>query len=333
MILENLCRSGKKPAIIKSRRPSSGYLFAFLLVPGVLLTFLAAPAFAIRLIEVKPVFELTGEFTKPTDVSVSKNGLIYVVDGVNNKIKVFDPKGKFLFSFGKEGSGRSEFRSPLGMDIDNEGRVYIADSGNHRVQILEAKGDFIGEIKLPRHNDHPADPTDVAVDDLNNKCYIVDNDNHQVLAYDLSRLKLLKTYGSHGTGKDQFRYPFFVALDKEQNLYVVDVINTRVQVLNSEGLFIAEIGRWGVEKGEFFRPKGVAIDKSNRVYVSDSYMGVIQVFEASGEFYAALGDPATGKVKKFRTPMGLFIDQENRLYVVETLANKVSVFHLDGVSE
>ena len=62
-------------------------------------------------------------------------------------------------------------------------------------------------------------------------------------------------------------------------------------------------------------------------------MGVVQVFEATGEFYAALGDPTTGKVKKFRTPMGLFIDQENRLYVVETLANKVSVFQPAGVTE
>jgi tripartite motif-containing protein 71 len=98
-------------------------------------------------------------------------------------------------------------------------------------------------------------------------------------------------------------------------------------------LFIAEIGGWGVEKGEFFRPKGVAIDRNNRVYVSDSYMGVIQVFESTGEFYAALGDPTTGKVKKFRTPMGLFIDQKNRLYVVETLANKVSVYQLQSVTE
>jgi DNA-binding beta-propeller fold protein YncE len=333
MLVENVCRSGKKPAIIKLRLSSSAYLFAFLLVPGVLLTFLAAPAFAIRLINVKPLFELTEEFNKPSDVSVSKSGLIYVLDGVNNKIKVFDSKGKFLFSFGKEGSGRGEFSSPLGIDIDHEGRLYIADSGNHRVQILEAKGGFISEIKVPGDHNHPADPTDVAVDELNHKCYIVDNDNHRVLAYDLSKLKLLKTSGSHGEGKDRFRYPFFIALGKEQNLYVVDVINTRVQVLNSEGLFIAEIGRWGVEKGEFFRPKGVAIDKNNRVYVSDSYMGVIQVFESTGEFYAALGDSATGKVKKFRTPMGLFIDQENRLYVVETLANKVSVFQLDGVTE
>lgn len=333
MILENVCCSFKQPAIIKLRLAFSAYLFSFLLVPGVLLTFSAVPAFAIRLINLKLVFELRGEFNKPTDVSVSKNGLIYVVDGVNDKIKTFNSKGKFLYSFGRKGSGRSEFSSPLGMDIDNEGRLYIADSGNHRVQILDSKGSFIEEIRLPGDSDHPADPTDVVVDDLNKKCYIVDNDNHQILAYDLAKLKLIKTYGSYGAGKDRFRYPFFIALGKEQHLYVVDVINTRVQVLNSQGSFIAEIGGWGVEKGKFFRPKGVAIDKNNRVYVSDSYMGVIQVFEATGEFYAALGDPTTGKVKKFRTPMGLFIDQENRLYVVETLANKVSVFHLEGVTE
>ena len=333
MILENVCRSIKKPAIIELRLSSTAYLFTFLVIPCVLLTFFAVPAFAIKLVNVKLLFELRGKFNKPTDVSVSKNGLIYVVDGVNNQIKVFNSKGKFLYSFGRKGSGRGEFSSPLGIDIDNEGRLYVADSGNHRVQILDTNGSFIEEIRLPQQNKQPADPTGVAVDDLNKKCYVVDNDNHQVLAYDLSKLRLIKTYGSYGAGQDRFRYPFFVALGKEHNLYVVDVINTRVQVLNSEGLFIAEIGRWGVEKGEFFRPKGVAIDENNRVYVGDSYMGVIQVFDTTGEFYAALGDPTTGKVKKFRTPMGLFIDQGNRLYVVETLANKVSVFQLAGVTE
>lgn len=333
MILENVWCFAKKVIKIKSSLPGNIPFLLLFLIFTISLVLITVPAFAIRLINVKLIFELRGKFNKPTDVSVSKNGLIYVVDGVNDKIKVYNRNGKFLYSFGSKGSGRSEFRSPLGIDIDNKGRLYIADSGNHRVQILQAKGGFIAEIKLPGSNNHPADPTDVVVDNLNNKFYIVDNDNHQVLAYDLAKLRPIKSYGSYGAGKDRFRYPFFVALGKEQNLYVVDVINTRVQVVNSEGLFIAEIGRWGVEKGEFFRPKGVAIDKNNRVYVSDSYMGVIQVFESTGEFYAALGDPTTGKVKKFRTPMGLFIDQENRLYVVESLADKVSVYQLQGVTE
>jgi len=333
MILENVCGHTNKPSRIRLGLSFSTYLFSFLLLPCVLLTFFAVPAFAIRLIKVKLVFELSEEFNKPTDVSVSKNGLIYVVDGVNNKIKAFNMKGRFLYSFGRKGSGRSEFRSPLGIDVDNQGRLYLADSGNQRVQILEAKGDFITEIKLPRQNGHSADPSDVVVDDSRNRCYVVDNDNHHILAYDLSTFKLINTYGSPGTGKRMFRFPFLIALDNENYLYIVDVINTRVQVLNPDGLYVASIGGWGVEKGEFFRPKGVAIDGNDRIYVSDSYMGVIQVFESTGEFYAALGDPATGKVKKFRTPMGLFIDHENRLYVVETLANKVSVYQLQGVTE
>ena len=110
MILENVCRSLNKPAKIGLRLSSSTYLFTFLLLPCALLTFFAVPAFAIRLINLKLVFELRGKFTKPTDVSVSKNGRIYVVDGVNNKIKIFNSKGKFLYSFGSKGSGRSEFR-------------------------------------------------------------------------------------------------------------------------------------------------------------------------------------------------------------------------------
>ena len=309
------------------------YFFFLILFPSSLFTLFAVPAFAIRLINVRMIFEISDQLNKPSDVSVGKNGRIYVVDGVNSKIKIFDQKGKFASSFGNKGSGRGEFSQPLGIDIDDSGKIYIADSGNQRVQIFAATGSYVAEIKLPRKNDHAADPTDVVVDNLNNTCYISDNDNHQILAYDLAKLTLMRTYGRRGAGREGFRYPFLMALGKGQNLYVVDVINTRVQVLNSQGLFVAEIGGWGVEKGEFFRPKGVAVDKNNRVYVTDSYMGVIQIFESSGEFYGVLGNSATGRVKKFRTPMGLFVDPKNRLYVVETLANKVGVYQLEGVTE
>jgi len=336
MLTEQLDRPPKKCAkinFILMRRTYRPYFFFLILLLSSLFTLFTAPAYAIRLIPARIVFDISGQLNKPSDVSVSKNGLIYVVDGVNHTIKIFSRKGTLVSSFGRKGSGSGEFRSPLGIDIDDSDKVYIADSGNHRVQIFSAKGSYIAEIKLPPRNDHGADPTDVAVDNVNKKCYISDNDNHRILAYDLAKLTLINTYGRHGAGRDRFRYPFLMALGKGQNLYVVDVINTRVQVLNSQGSFVAEIGGWGVEKGEFFRPKGVAIDKHSRVYVSDSYTGVIQVFESNGDFYGALGDPATGKVQKFRTPMGLFVDHNNRLYVVETLANKVSVYQLEGVTE
>ncbi len=303
--------------------------FSSLLLHIILVTLFTAPAFGIKLTNVELLFEITDQLNMPSDVSVSKNGMIYVVDGVKNKIRIFNKHGKLVSSFGRKGSRNGEFMFPLGIDIDNSGKVYIADSGNQRVQIFRSNGSFIGKIAIAPKNKHPADPTDVVVDNSRNRCYVVDNDNHYILVYDLSTSTLIEIYGAPGSGKRMFRYPFLLTLDRENYLYIVDVINTRVQILNPDGLFVTAIGGWGVEKGELFRPKGVAIDRDGRVYVSDSYMGVIQVFDPTGEFYSALGDPKTGKVKKFRTPTGLFIDHKNNLYVAEMSARKVSVYRIE----
>lgn len=299
-------------------------------LPAIILLAAATPVFGIRLVNVELLFEISDQLNQPSEVAVSKTGQIYIVDGVNNRIRIYNSEGTPLSAFGAQGAGAGEFKYPLGIDVGDSGRVYVADSGNHRVQILDRAGKFIAQIKLAPTSNHPADPTDVAVDETRNRCYIVDNDNHRILVYDLSTLQLLDSYGTPGTGKRAFRYPFLIALDKQHYLYIVDVINTRVQVLNPEGLFVNFIGGWGVEKGEFFRPKGVAVDQKDRIYVSDSYVGVIQIFTATGQFYAAIGDPATGKVKRFKTPVGIFIDRQDRLYVVEMFANKVGVYRQVG---
>jgi len=306
---------------------------SYLWLSAIFLLLAVTPAFGIRLVNVELLFEIAAELSQPSDVAVSKTGQIYIVDGVNNKIRIYGPQGVPVSSFGTQGAGEGEFRYPLGIDIADSGRVYVADSGNHRVQIFDRAGGFISQIKLAPTPKHPADPTDIAVDETANRCYVVDNDNHRILVYDLSNLQLLDSYGTPGTGKQAFRYPFMITLDKENYLYIVDVINTRVQVLNADGLFVDFIGGWGVEKGEFFRPKGVAVDKNSRIYVSDSYMGVIQIFTATGEFYAAIGDSATGKLKKFQTPVGITLDRQDRLYVVEMFADKVGVYRQAGEAD
>ena len=308
-------------------------IYSYLWLPAIILLLAVTPAFGIRLVNVELLFEISAQLSQPSDVAVSATGQIYIVDGVNNRIRIYSPQGAPVSSFGSEGAGDGEFRYPLGIDIADSGRVYVADSGNHRVQIFDRAGGFINQIKLAPTPKHPADPTDIAVDETSNRGYVVDNDNHRILVYDLSNLQLLDSYGTPGTGKQAFRYPFMITLDKENYLYIVDVINTRVQVLNADGLFVNFIGGWGVEKGEFFRPKGVAVDKSSRIYVSDSYMGVIQISTETGEFYAAIGDPANGKVKKFKTPVGIFIDRQDRLYVVEMFADKVGVYRRAGETD
>ncbi len=310
----------KKPAIFKTSHALCSFCIVLLL-----LIISPNPALGIELTKVKHVYDISHDFSQPSDVSVSENGNVYVLDGVNNKVKVFDPKCIFKFSFGSKGDSDGKFSNPLGIDIDSSGRVYIADSGNHRVQIFESTGKYLSQL----NDDNISDPTDVVVDESIDRLFVVDNENHYILSYELSTLKFIKTFGAPGAEEREFRYPFLATLDKDKYLYITDVVNTRVQVFNSKGQFVNIIGGWGVEKGKFFRPKGIAVDRNNLIYVSDGYMGVIQVFKTNGDFHSVIGNPDDKTVMKFIKPMGMFIDRNNRLYVVEMFANRVRVYDIE----
>lgn len=308
------------------------FIFSFILLS----IFLVMPAAGVQAQEVslplcpaKHLYTITSDFQNPSDVVAGKNNKVYVLDGVNNRVKVFDQKGKGLFSFGGTGRGKGTFNFPLGIGIDSSDLIYVADSGNHRVQVFTPEGKYLSQFSTETQHQQikPSDPTDVVIESRLNKCFVVDNDNHWIFTYDLGTRKPLGVYGTMGMERNEFRFPFFLDMDQDGNLYVVEVINTRVKVLNTQGDYITTIGGWGVEKGEFYRPKGVAVDHKNRVFVSDSYLEVIQVFSRDGTFLSILGNEE-GSIARFVTPTGIFIDQQMRLYVVEMQANRVTVMQL-----
>jgi DNA-binding beta-propeller fold protein YncE len=189
--------------------------------------------------------------------------------------------------------------------------------------MFSAEGTSLEAISLPRPKSGvPPDPTDVVIDSTRHRLYIADNDNHHVLVYDLARSDFEPVWGGPGQGQRQFRFPFLMDISPQGYLFVVEPINTRVQVLNSSGKFVNFIGGWGVKPGRLFRPKGVAVSES-RVFVTDSYLGSIQVFDMRGNFLGVLAD-AVGTPIKFTTPTGLAIDAERkRLYVVELKAHRL----------
>ena len=85
--------------------------------------FTPVPAYAVKITNIRHLFDITHDFANPSDVAVSDSGNIYVLDGVNNKIKVFNHSGEYLTSFGREGSNDGEFSQPLGIDVDSAGNI------------------------------------------------------------------------------------------------------------------------------------------------------------------------------------------------------------------
>lgn len=277
---------------------------------------------------VRHLFDLThakdSKLSLPSDVATAPDGQIYVVDGNNHRVVVYDDDGDFEKIIGSQGSGEGQFSSPVGITVDKEGNVYVADSGNYRIQIFDSSGDFVRQIPLKERHEK-IKPVDVAINHKKQILYITCNTNHKVMLYSVKG-KFISAWGRKGNNPEEFRYPATITVSEQGLVYVVDVLNSRIQIFEPDGRLSTTAGTWGVLPGQLFRPKGVAVDSQEHIYVSDSYMDLIEVFDSRTRFSHVLGKNDTPH--KFVTPAGISVDKRKRIYVAEMLENKVSVYQM-----
>jgi tripartite motif-containing protein 71 len=280
----------------------------------------------VKALPAEELFVLKGSpgvpFRQPTDAALGPSSRVYVLDGLNGRVAVFDSRGGVLFSFGSRGSGQGQLLMAVGIGISPDGRVCVADTGNHRIQVFSAEGKWERSFSLK--TGARADPTDVLPTSFKNLCYVCDNDNHEIQAYDLRDGSLVLAWGKKGSRLGEFNYPSTLAMDGESRVYVVDVLNARVQSFDSSGKRPAEVVQWGLGPSGLFRPKGVAVDVQGRILVSDSYMGWVKVFRDNGDLVGLLGEPG-GQPRRFDSPTSLATDADGRICVVETRASRVAV--------
>lgn len=258
----------------------------------------------------------------PADVAVTSKR-IYVVDGTNNRIVVFDHNGKFDFSIGESSRSNVSFNYPVGMTA-HKNRLYIADTGNHMIKILDLDGNPVSSFKVFAEQKEER-PIDIAVSKDGREIFVTCNNSHRIHVYN-NKGKLLRSWGGPGERNGKFRYPATITTLGNSDKIIVDVLNSRAQVFTSSGKFIRSIGGQGVVAGKFFRPKGVAVDSKDRVYISDSYMDVIQVFDKKGKFLHLLAKKYI--FRNFTSAAGIAIFND-RIYVTEVLDSKVSVYKLN----
>jgi tripartite motif-containing protein 71 len=259
----------------------------------------------------------------PTDVAVARKR-IFVVDGGNHRVAIFNLKGRLLSTIGGKGTEPGNFLDPVGIGTDTKGRIMVADKGNHRIQIFNRKGRFLRAFTVIVEG-NLIRPVDVAYDPATRLFYVTGNTNHKVMVFD-NKGRLVNEWGGSGAEESEFNFPATLTLLPGPRIGVVDVLNTRVQLFDLSGKYQSQFGLFGTLPGRFFRPKGIGVDNNGRIFISDSYMGVIQVFSGSGEFQSQLG--AQNSSIKLMTPTGITVSGD-RLFIAEMIANRISVYQLD----
>ncbi len=136
---------------------------------------------------------------------------IWTVDKGSNMVVRMDPEGRVVWVFGRKAEATSESAHPF-----------------ERV-----------DPPLPPVDGRFREPTDVAFDSRGN-IYIADGYiNSRVAKYDANG-DWVTSWGEPGRGPGQFRLPHAIAVDRDDNVYVGDRSNARIQVFDSDGNFIRQ---------------------------------------------------------------------------------------------
>ena len=182
--------------------------------------------------------------------SNSANGPAYAPTAA--QLLEFGPKGEFMREIGKGLYGWSFAHT---VRIDKDDNIWAVDKGSDMIIKFNPDGRVLWvfgrrkesaeaatkpwdhvEPPLPPVEGLFRQPTDVAWDSKGNT-YISDGYINSRVAKIDARGNWVKSWGSQGTGPGQFRTPHTIAVDNNDNVYVGDRANRRIQVFDTEGNF------------------------------------------------------------------------------------------------
>lgn len=90
-------------------------------------------------------------FFRVSRIAVDKQGNIYVVDGGNTRIQVYDNEGQYLRTIGRKGQGPGEFQSPQSVFFNEEnGEIYVPDFRS--IEVFSSIADYLRTIPLESYN-------------------------------------------------------------------------------------------------------------------------------------------------------------------------------------
>ncbi|HET8862223.1 MAG TPA: S8 family serine peptidase [Solirubrobacterales bacterium] len=231
----------------------------------------------------------SAQFTEPYAIAVAPGGDVWVADTFNNRVQVFDSQGKFLKTLGwgvsdgtskkfqtcksschagLPGEGAGQFDRPYGLTFDTGGNLWVINSWSNQVAKFNAAGEFLSQC-----NSGGGAHVDIDVDS-GGGLWLVDYEGY-VRKFNSKCEQLLK-FGSEGSDEGEFDFPTGLGLDPEDNIWVADSDNDRVQVFNPNGEYQTQFGEGGDGEGQFDFPRDVALDSEGDVWVADAYNSRIQ---------------------------------------------------------
>jgi ABC-type Fe3+ transport system permease subunit/DNA-binding beta-propeller fold protein YncE len=136
----------------------------------------------------------------------------------------------------------------------------------------------------------------------------------------------VQVIGHRGVGVGELNKPRSVAVDKQDNLYVVDMTG-RVQKFSPNGVFLLS---WQMPQTDLGKPKGMGRDHDGNIIVVEPHYQRVNHFSPEGKLLAQWGAKGTN-AGQFMLPRAVAVNSRGQIYVSEYgTAERVQQFELPG---
>lgn len=301
--------------------------------------------------------------TKSKKPAVSKSKILFtlclafsfIINSNAQIINTIAGNGNAAFSGDNAAAINAELNGPIGVAIDHDGNIYIGDSDNNRIRKVSAANGFITTIAGTGNPGYSGDgglatdaeinsPASVVVDDSGNVFF--SEYNNSIIRKISATNGIIETvvgigvYGFDGDGGPanwaQLNSAAGFCFDKNGNMYIADMYNMRIRMVNKASGIITTIAGNGAQGGlgdgdlatnaQLSTPQYVAVDDSGNVYISDTgnnkirkvsaSTGKISTFAGTGG-WGYSGDGGVASAAMIGIPKGVIFDHSGNLVITD----------------
>lgn len=295
----------------------------------------------------------------PTGVKIDASGNLYIASACNRVQKVV-PGGSISTIAGtlESGFGGDGFSAtsailnwPAGLALGSDGSLYIADYYNHRVRRI-APDQTISTVAGSAYSGDGGQalgaglglPMGTAYDAAGN-LYIAESAFHRIRK--VTPAGIISTVAGDGVGRfagdtglaveASLFNPVDVAVDASGNLYIADLFNGRIRIVNSAGIIstFAGNGDTGIDEDNvdpldaLISPTSLALDGSGNVYVASFSLirkivgGTSIVTVAGSAINGGFNGDGPALTSNLRRPSSIAFDPSGNLVIADAGNNRI----------
>ena len=166
-----------------------------------------------------------GQFKYPRGLAFNNNKLLYVVDGWNYRVQVFQQDDTFAFLFGNNGSNPVLFLNPIKIAIDHNDNVLVNDISANCITIFTNIGEFKQTLKTTRPCAITISPTGYLI--------IGHDEDDKIIKIWSPAYQLINEFGKRGSKQDECYGIRGISSDSTGTIYVAQKNNHGIQIISS----------------------------------------------------------------------------------------------------